>query len=218
MRVGVRRSSVVLVPMVALLVGSSSAWAQQTQAPQAQAQQTQNQPNNEGFGVVIVGGPLFATLTDTTGFNTERKTGYLVGLALGGNRTGVVGVEADVLYGKRGAKVNGQDLDLQVVHVPVMLKVNIGDTSRASGFMGFGVVGPSFDWLFDSKLGNVDISDDTEGYEVGLVFGGGVEVLRFSAQLRYMRGLRSINKNFELGVAESIKSESFTILFGLRIN
>ena len=200
-----RRCSAALIAFLILLAGSGTAFAQ-------------GQSSNQGFGVVVIGGPLFANLTEAQGFKPEHRNGFLVGLAFGGNRTGVVGVEADVLYGEKGAKIDHDDLKIQVVHVPVLLKVNIGDTSRASGIRGFGVVGPYFDWQFKSKIADVDISDDTEGFEAGLTFGGGIEVARLSIQARYIRGLRAINKKFELGSTEDIKSQSVAILFGFRLN
>src|SRR5262245_59234916 len=79
----------------------------------------------DGVGVQIIGGPLFSNIDDASGFNTEQKAGWLVGLGLGGNRGGIVGVEGDILFGKRGAKINVLDFDTNVVHVPIMLKVNL---------------------------------------------------------------------------------------------
>jgi len=40
--------------------------------------------------------------------------------------------------------------------------------------------GGFFDWQFNSKLADVDISQDTDGHEVGFVLGGGVEFARLS--------------------------------------
>src|SRR5882672_7714769 len=95
------RGSVILAVM-ALLFRSSSAFAQGGQAPPPQTPPpppptSQGSGFHEGFGLQIIGGPLFANLTDTQGFDTSNKTGYLVGIAMGGNRGGRVGVEADVL-------------------------------------------------------------------------------------------------------------------------
>ncbi len=98
-----------------------------------------------------------------------------------------------------------------------MLKIN-GGSANVNEFSVFGVGGGYFDWQFGSKLGTVDISEDTDGYEVGWVIGGGVEFLRFSGQLRFMRGIRQIGKNFD--VANSVQSESkaFVVLFAFRLN
>jgi hypothetical protein len=60
----------------------------------------------EGFGVQVGGGPIFSSFDDTAGLDFDTKAGWLAGLLMGGNRGGVLGVEADVLYGKKGAKLN----------------------------------------------------------------------------------------------------------------
>jgi hypothetical protein len=186
-------------------------------ASPALAQNQGNGSQQEGFGVQVIGGPVFSNVTDISGIKTENKTGFLVGAALGGNRGGTVGVEADVLYGKKGVKINGIDFDQSVVHVPVMLKVNIGSANR-NGLTFFGLGGGFFDWQFNGKLGSVDVSNDTNGYEVGYVLGGGVEVLRLSIQARYIRGVREINKKFEVGSSTDSNSQAVAILFAFRIN
>jgi hypothetical protein len=170
----------------------------------------------EGLGIQVVGGPLFSNLTETGGIDTSNKTGFLAGLSLGGNRGGRVGVGADILYGQRGAKIVGLgDFSQQVVHVPVMLKVNIGQRS-ANGVSVFGLGGGYFEWQFSGKVGDVDVSNDTNGYELGYVFGGGVEVLRLSVQARYMHGLKAVDKT--LTSSTDSKSQAVAILVGIRIN
>jgi hypothetical protein len=182
----------------------------------ALAQSNQGSGPHEGFGVQLIGGPLFSNFSDSTGFKTESTNGYLVGLALGGNRGGVVGVEGDILYGKKGAKINGTDFDVKVVHVPVMLKVNIGSGS-VNGLSFFGSGGGFFDWQFDST--NIpNVSKDTKGYEVGYVLGGGVEFLRFSVQARYIRGVKEIDRTFQVAGANDSNTTAFAVLFAFRLN
>lgn len=214
---GFRSLSSACLVVTVLAVGVSSAFAQG--APAQAQQQPQNQPRHEGIGVFLLGGPLFGKLSDVESLDTDRKTGWLFGVGLGGNRPGAVGVEADILYGKRGETEKGthEDFDMHVVHVPVMARINVGSQSL-NGVSGFGVIGPSIDWVFKSTLGGVDISDDTAGFTVGLVVGGGVEITRFIVQGRYMRGLRAIDRTFNVGQSQKIKTEEFAILFGVRFN
>jgi hypothetical protein len=170
----------------------------------------------EGLGIQVVGGPAFSKLTDEEGFDTSNKTGFLAGLSLGGNRGGLIGVGADILYGQKGAHVVGfGDFSQQVVHVPVMLKVNLGQKS-ANGVSAFALGGGFFEWQFSGKVGDLDISEDTDGYELGYVLGGGVEVLRFSVQARYMRGLKSVEKTLKSSTDSN--SQTLAILVGFRIN
>jgi hypothetical protein len=199
-----------------VLLGSAPAYAQAgTQGPPP----TQGSGSHEGFGIQVGGGPVFSNLTDTTGFNTENKTGWLVGLLMGGNRGGRVGVEADVLYGEKGAKINGNDFTVKVVDVPVMLKLNVG-SGNVNSYSIFLQGGGFFDWQFDAKssIGGVSLSSDTKGYEVGYVLGGGVEFLRISVQGRYYRGVRQISNDFNVGASNDVKTQAFAVLFAVRLN
>jgi len=177
----------------------------------------------DGFGVQLGGGPIFASVDEAQGFDLSTKTGWLIGLLLGGNRGGVFGVEADLLYGEKGAKFHApgsstdQDFTQHVLHVPVMLKLNAG-ASSASGLRLFGVGGTYLDWQFSSKINDLDISGDTNGFEVGWVLGGGIEALRFSLQGRYMKGVGQISKDFNILNALDSNSKAFVVLFGFRLN
>lgn len=190
----------------------------------AQAPATQQPPpppprasggSHEGFGIQLAGGPIFANLSDVT--NAKSKTGWLVGLAMGGNRGGTVGVEADMLYGQKGAKIGALDFDQRVVDVPVMVKLNFG-SGNVNGASAFVNGGGFFDWQFNRKINDVDIAGDTSGYEVGWVAGAGVEVVRFSIQGRYIRGLKQISKNFDVANAQDVKTQAFLILLAFRLN
>jgi hypothetical protein len=215
--------SLLFAVLVALVVGQSSALAQApaTQQPPPPPPSTRSS-GAEGFGIQLGGGPLFANFADAQGLDFSSKTGWLVGLLMGGNRGGMVGVEGDILYGEKAVTltlpiVGKQDFTQKVVHVPVMLKIN-GGSSNTSGLSLFGVGGGYFDWQFSAELAGIDISEDTNGFEVGWVIGGGVEFLRFSGQVRFFRGIRQIGKEFD--VARSVDSESkgVIVLFAFRLN
>jgi hypothetical protein len=187
------------------------------QEPAAPAPAT-NSSGGHGFGVQVLGGPLFANYEDVTGLNFNLRTGYLIGVAFGGNRRGVVGVQADVLYGSKPVEIVGKGTFKQsVVHVPVMLKVNLGQAS-AHGFRAFLLGGGYIEWQFNGELQNVDLSADTSGFEAGFTVGGGFEVLRLGVQARYVRGVRGIDKTFNLNQTTETKSNCFLLLFGIRLN
>ncbi len=177
----------------------------------------QDQDEYEGFGVGIKGGWLFTNF-DQEGIQFENRAGYQVGLWFGGNRPGVVGVMAEVNYGKKGAEIQGVgNYDVNFVGVPVLLRLNIGAASR-NGVNAYAVVGPEIDWLINHQLFGVDLEDNTEGFELGLVIGGGVEITRFIVEARYIHGLRSISNTFDLSETTDLKTKSFAILFGVRFN
>jgi hypothetical protein len=131
---------------------------------------------------------------------------------------GVIGVQADVLYGSKPVEIVGKGtLKQSVMHVPVMLEVNLGQSS-AHGFRVFLLGGGYIEWQFNGELQDVDVSGDTSGFEAGLTAGGGFEVLRLSVQARYARGLRGIDKTFNLSQTVEMKSNCFLLLFGIRLN
>jgi hypothetical protein len=214
-----RRSKVCLVVclMTVFALGAASAFAQAPVSQQPPPPRRVTSSSAEGFGIQIGGGPIFANFADTQGLDIKTKVGWLAGLLMGGNRSGTVGVEADVLYGQKGVTFANVDFDQHVVHVPVMLKIN-GGSGSANGLSLFGVGGGFFDWQFNSKLGGVDIPGDTSGYEVGWVVGGGVEVVRVSVQARYMRGVRQISKEFDVANSADSNSKAFVVLLAFRLN
>jgi Outer membrane protein beta-barrel domain len=179
----------------------------------------------QGIGTGVKGGWLFSDLT-AEGADFDSRNGYQVGLFFGGNRTGLLGVMAEVNYGEKGGTAPNNDnnhYDIQFVSVPVLLRVNAGSRSL-SGVSVYGIVGPQFDWLISQKVfigdEEFDISDDTKGYETSLVVGGGVELSRFILELRYTKGLVSIAKEFIpiLDNTSELKSNAFAILFGFRFS
>jgi outer membrane protein with beta-barrel domain len=206
-----------LLALLALSATPALAQAPPSQQPPPPTRQTSTRSSGaEGFGIQLGGGPIFSSFDEVTGLQIDQKTGWLVGLLMGGNRGGTVGVEADVLYGQKGATINNVDFDQKVVHVPVMLKIN-GGSSNVNGVSLFGVGGGYFDWLFSGKI-NQSPADTTNGYEVGWTVGGGVEVLRFSVQARYVKGVKAIDKNFNVANSQDSKSKSFVVLFAFRLN
>ena len=94
---------IVAVVFVCFACCVAPALAQEPAAPA----ENQDSSGGHGFGVQLLGGPLFANYTDVTGIDFARRTGYLVGVGFGGNRRGVVGVQADVLYGSKPVEIVG---------------------------------------------------------------------------------------------------------------
>ncbi|MBM3772043.1 MAG: PorT family protein [Acidimicrobiia bacterium] len=178
---------------------------------------TVNAQNAEGIGVGLKGGLLFSSLD--FGRNDDliqNRTGLIGGLFIGGNRGGLIGVEADILYARKGSRLpTNRDLDIHMLEIPVLLRVNAGSRSL-SGIGVYGLAGPAMDFRLKSEFNGVDIIDFTEGYDVNLVFGGGIEITRFLAEVRYNRGLRNISKNFS--ASNEIKTRAWALLIGVRFN
>ncbi|MGE3178347.1 MAG: porin family protein [Vicinamibacterales bacterium] len=174
--------------------------------------------NDNGIGVGVKGGLLFSTL-DFGGNDDflQNKTGFVGGLFFGGNRGGLLGVEADILYARKGANIEDSDLDFDIhmLEIPVMLRLNLGSGSL-SGARIYGLAGPSMGFRLKSEFGGLDIVDFTEGYDVNLVLGAGVELTRFLIEGRYNHGVKNISKDFS--ESDDIKTRSWAVLLGLRFN
>lgn len=159
-------------------------------------------------------GPTFATFSsDSLDFST--RTGIHGGIFFGGNRDGAVGVQSEINWIRKNAQTDPLDRKIRIdyIQVPVLLRLNAGSSS-SSGFVAYGIVGPAVEFKIADEVEGFTLDDGFEGADVSLVFGGGIEVARIIVEGRYAKGLRRVNNTFS-DLAE-IKSQAFTILFGLR--
>ena len=184
----------VRVALVVVLAGIAS-------APAAQAQ-----------GIKF--GPTFAKFgSESLDFKT--RTGLHGGVFFGGNRSGIFGVQPEINWIRKNSatELSSEDIRIDYLQVPVLLRLNIG-TDSANGFAVYGIGGPAISIKIADEVNGITLDDGFEGADVGLVFGGGVEITRVIVEARYEKGLRRINDTFF--EFEKIKSQSFTILFGVR--
>ena len=157
-------------------------------------------------------GPTFAKFSsDALDFKT--RTGVHGGIFFGGNRPGVFGVQTEINWIRKNSATesSNQDIRIDYLQVPVLLRLNIGNDST---FAVYGIAGPAISLKLGDEVKGITIDDGFEGADVGLVFGGGVEITRVIIEGRYEKGFRRINDNF-IDFTD-IKSQSFTILFGVR--
>jgi hypothetical protein len=159
-------------------------------------------------------GPTFAKF-GSEALDFKTRTGLHGGLFFGGNRSGIFGVQTEINWIRKNsaAELSSEDIRIDYVQVPVLLRLNIG-TDSANGFAVYGLAGPAISVKIADEVNGITVDDGFEGADVGLVFGGGVEITRIIIEGRYEKGLRRINNTF-FNFAE-IKSQSFTILFGIR--
>jgi len=166
----------------------------------------------QGAGIKF--GPTFAEFSsDALDFST--RTGLHGGLFFGGNRDGALGIQGEINWIRKTAETDPLDLGIRIdyLQVPVLLRLNAGSSS-SSGFSAYGIVGPAVELKIADELEGLTLDDGFEGADVSLVFGGGIEAARIIVEGRYTKGLRRINKNFSS--ASEIRTQAFTILFGLR--
>ena len=126
-----------------------------------------------------------------------------------------LGVQTELNWIRKNAETDPLKLGIRLdyIQVPVLLRLNAGSSS-SSGFSAYGIVGPAIEFKIADEVEGFTLDDGFEGADVSLVFGGGVEVARIIVEARYAKGLRRINDTFSN--LTDIKSQAFTILFGLR--
>jgi opacity protein-like surface antigen len=159
-------------------------------------------------------GPTFAKFSsDALDFKT--RTGIHAGLFFGGNRPGPIGIQTELNWIRKnsGTEVPDQNIRIDYLQVPVLLRINVG-TDSPNGFAVYGIAGPAVDIKIADEIEGVTLDDGFEGADVSLVFGGGVEITRIILEGRYSKGFRRINNTFNNFT--EIKSQAFTILFGVR--
>ena len=165
----------------------------------------------QGFGVK--GGVLFPDFS-AEGIDLDNKVGTELGVFFGGNRSGILGFQGEANWLRKKADFPGGDFRIDYIQLAGLLRLNAG-TNSPSGFALYGLVGPGFNFKIADSTSGLNVDDVFRGFDLGLLFGGGVEIKRFLIEGRYDRGLRQVNEDFT-GATE-LKSHSFAILVGFRI-
>ena len=171
----------------------------------------------DGIGVGAKVGPLFTTYS-ADNLNFKNKTGLMGGIWFGGNRSGAVGIMGEVMYAKKSAEtqIPSATTDLYYLEIPVLLRVNVGSRSREK-VAGYVIVGPAADIKLKAKQNDLDVSDNYEGLDIGVIGGAGVEINRFLVEGRINWGLRNVVAG-NLANTTKITTRTVAILFGVRFN
>jgi hypothetical protein len=159
-------------------------------------------------------GPTFANFSSDA-LDFDNRTGLHGGLFFGGNRDGVIGLQGEINWIRKQAELGVRDIRIDYIQIPALLRLNVGSGSP-NGFALYGIAGPAVEFKIADEVEGFTLDDGFESADVSLVFGGGLEVARIIVEGRYTKGFRRINNLFE-DFAE-IKSQSFTLLFGVRFN
>ena len=157
-------------------------------------------------------GPTFPKFSGEA-LDFSSRTGLHGGIFFGGNRDGVIGVQSEINWIRKQTELEGQNIRIDYLQVPILLRLNAG-TDSANGFTVYGIGGPAIDLKIADEIEGVTLDDGFEGVDVNLVFGAGIEVARIIIEGRYAKGFRRVNKLFS--EFTEIKSDTFTILFGVR--
>ncbi len=167
----------------------------------------------QGGGIKF--GPTFTEFNGDA-LDYRNRTGIHAGLFFGGNRDGLLGLQSELNWIRKRSASNlgGQEIRIDYLQVPVLLRLNIGSRS-SSGPIIYGIVGPAADIKMGDEIDGVTIDNGFEGFDVTMIFGGGFEVARIVLEGRYDKGLRRINNLFSDVV--DIKKQTFTVLVGVRL-
>jgi hypothetical protein len=169
----------------------------------------------QGLGIKF--GPTFATFSDDV-LDFDTRTGVQGGLFIGGGRASVLGAQTEINWLRKKADQispgsEPREIRIDYLQIPLLLRLNIGSSSP-SGFGVYGIAGPAVELKIADEIAGITLDEGFEGADVSLVFGGGIEAARLILEGRYQKGFRRINKSFS-DFAE-IKTQAFTILFGIR--
>jgi hypothetical protein len=109
-----------------------------------------------------------------------------------------LGIQPEVLYSMQGAKATDEGdeftFKLDYIVIPILLHASFGASS--DGPNPFVVAGPVFGINTKAEVESggltADFSDDVEKRDIGILFGGGVEISNISVEGRYTLGLVNI--------------------------
>lgn len=167
-------------------------------------------------GLMAKGGVTFSTLVySDAGDFFDPAIGFAGGIShsllrFEGWRTQVI---VEGLYIRKGGSdaIIGDRLALDWIEVPVLARIDIRNTGRASFF---GVVGPAFDFLLRADFGGEDAKDVWESVGIGLVAGGGMAWDRWSVEGRMTFGFTNLPKVFG---SETLRDRTVVLLAGYRL-
>jgi hypothetical protein len=181
--------------------------------------------NAQGLEFGAKGGVSVATQM-TTPAATGASYGYRAGLLAGGFVTvplsSWIDVEADGLYASKGATLTILGLKstaaLDYFDVPVVARVKRGGAHRryfAEGGASIAVrLRARAKTSFSGSIEDVDVSDQFERLDYGIVAGGGLEMSRLVIDGRYTYGLADVDK--DKTDATTTKNSAFSVSVGVR--
>ena len=197
----------------------------------AVARTSRVQDNEQGLGIFIQGGWLNATTygedgAPTGGFDTSAN-GWIFGVGFGGNKSGKFGIGADVNYLRKGAdnvELFSDDffgigeLTRDYLQVPVYGRITFFGHSTKEAPSLYALIGGYVDILLKGELNGIDVKDQFNGLDAGILAGLGFEVARIGFEYRAYWALRTLvstgNGTFLNGLEDS---KAFTHVFLVRV-
>jgi hypothetical protein len=152
----------------------------------------------------------------------KSKAGFAGGVFFGINVGGTWAIQPEVLYVMKGTKISAAhvtgNINLNYFEIPVLLKLNLLPTKSAISPYVF--AGPSLSFNAASNVSGLDgtpsIKDGVRNADFGLVVGAGLDIQKFSLDVRYDLGLQNPMKAEPGGFTPSIHNGTIYILAGFR--
>lgn len=160
---------------------------------------------------------------DEYSYEINYKRGFLLGCGIEFTLTRNIAIEIDGLYFQKGSKVqriyshieiyvDPKNYSLNVVSIPTLLKIKF-----LPGSSPYVLGGGEFSIILSHD--EVDIKENYESFDYGLVFGAGFEMkmpgASFFIEGRYHLGINNIIKD-PVG-DESIKTKAIVAIVGIKI-
>lgn len=162
------------------------------------------------------GGTLGLVIGDTRSdeplYDSTPKGGFAAGGFISFALGHAFSVEPQLFVVQKGARVNGQTIKLHYVEVPVVAALALPKWGDVKPFV-YG--GPAFGLNVSAKAAVIgrpideDISDDIKGTDVGVTYGGGINIDRLTLEARYTHGLSNIAKR-----GPALTTRAFLLLGG----
>lgn len=141
------------------------------------------QAGGSGFG--LKGGINFNSNGDLKfdelpDISPDTGVGFHVGVW--GRIGGVAYMRPELVYTEINSDYDGETFKMRKLDLPVLF---------GHRFLGIfhGFIGPSFQYVLNTDLEDIDISDVENNFTVGFQIGGGINLGKLGIDLRYERGL-----------------------------
>lgn len=180
-------------------------------------------PVGPSAGVGVKGGLNLSKFSDigaiTQGeIGNDVKTGFIGG-AYGKFALGPLNAQIEGLYSMRGAKgslpagLGDYEAKLNYFEIPLLLKFELPLPALAP----YLYAGPTYSYLLKAEVDGEDVKDDMKSSEWSLAIGGGVQMLKFNVEIRYMMGLTELldqDTTGDQGYLNDSKNRTVTFLVG----
>ena len=178
------------------------------------------------FAAEVKGGfKVGLNLSNITMKDEDMDFSMSTGVVLGGfvdiGFHDVVSFQPEFLYSMKGAEYDEMGYKIEVrfhyLEIPLLLKIGvpIEDASVKPYFL----VGPALAIKVSESIkegGEEETEDKAEGFDAGVVFGGGIEFGRVSVGVRYDLGFMNISKGEGEDEGDEVKNRAISVLLGVK--